>query len=158
MEETTSTSFACDLKKWHQIMQAYLGGGHAYHATMPTDALASFCDVMKEAQAYGFEKVHAEQQELGDRVRALLESKGFRSVAADGFKAPGVVVSYTTDSGIKSGQKFAQAGIQIAAGVPLKCNEPEDFTTFRVGLFGLDKLHNLDRTVETLERALAEVL
>ena len=100
MEETTSTSFACDLKKWHQIMQAYLGGGHAYHATMPTDALASFCDVMKEAQAYGFEKVHAEQQELGDRVRALLESKGFRSVAADGFKAPGVVVSYTTDSGI----------------------------------------------------------
>ena len=158
MEETTSTSFACDLKKWHQIMQAYLGGGHAYHATMPTDALASFCDVMKEAQAYGFEKVHAEQQELGDRVRALLESKGFPSVAADGFKAPGVVVSYTTDSGIKSGQKFAQAGIQIAAGVPLKCNEPEDFTTFRVGLFGLDKLHNLDRTVETLERALAEVL
>lgn len=158
MEETTSTSFACDLKKWHQIMQAYLGGGHAYHATMPTDALASFCDVMKEAQAYGFEKVHAEQQELGDRVRALLESKGFCSVAADGFKAPGVVVSYTTDSGIKSGQKFAQAGIQIAAGVPLKCNEPEDFTTFRVGLFGLDKLHNLDRTVETLERALAEVL
>jgi aspartate aminotransferase-like enzyme len=158
LEETTSTSFACDLKKWHQIMQAYLGGGHAYHATMPTDALASFCDVMKEAQAYGFEKVHAEQQELGDRVRALLESKGFRSVAADGFKAPGVVVSYTTDSGIKSGQKFAQAGIQIAAGVPLKCNEPEDFTTFRVGLFGLDKLHNLDRTVETLERALAEVL
>ena len=158
LEETTSTSFACDLKKWHQIMQAYLGGGHAYHATMPTDALASFCDVMKEAQAYGFEKVHAEQQELGDRVRALLESKGFRSVAADGFKAPGVVVSYTTDSGIKSGQKFAQAGIQIAAGVPLKCNEPEDFATFRVGLFGLDKLHNLDRTVETLERALAEVL
>jgi len=158
LEETTSTSFACDLKKWHQIMQAYLGGGHAYHATMPTDALASFCDVMKEAQAYGFEKVHAEQQELGDRVRALLESKGFCSVAADGFKAPGVVVSYTTDSGIKSGQKFAQAGIQIAAGVPLKCNEPEDFTTFRVGLFGLDKLHNLDRTVETLERALAEVL
>ena len=158
MEETTSTSFACDLKKWHQIMQAYLRGGHAYHATMPTDALASFCDVMKEAQAYGFEKVHAEQQELGDRVRALLESKGFPSVAADGFKAPGVVVSYTTDSGIKSGQKFAQAGIQIAAGVPLKCNEPEDFTTFRVGLFGLDKLHNLDRTVETLERALAEVL
>jgi aspartate aminotransferase-like enzyme len=158
MEHTTSTSFSCDLKKWHQIMQAYLAGGHAYHATMPTDALAAFSRVMKEAQGYGFDKIQAEQQELGDRVRTLLEERGFKSVAADGFKAPGVVVSYTTDPGIKSGQKFAQAGLQIAAGVPLQCDEPTDFTTFRVGLFGLDKLHDIDRTVDTLKQALTQVV
>lgn len=158
MESTTSTSFACDLKKWHEIMQAYEKGGHAYHATMPTDSLTSFRNVMKEAEEYGFETIRAEQQELGDRVRAMLEGKGFKSVAADGFKAPGVVVSYSDDSGIRSGKSFMEAGLQIAAGVPLKCDEPEDFSTFRVGLFGLDKLHNIDRTVETLERALSQIL
>lgn len=158
MESTTSTSFACDLKKWHEIMQAYEKGGHAYHATMPTDSLTSFRNVMKEAEEYGFETIRAEQQELGDRVRAMLEGKGFKSVAADGFKAPGVVVSYSDDSGIRSGKSFMEAGLQIAPGVPLKCDEPEDFSTFRVGLFGLDKLHNIDRTVETLERALSQIL
>ncbi len=158
MESTTSTSFACDLKKWHEIMQAYEKGGHAYHATMPTDSLTGFRNVMKEAEEYGFETIRAEQQELGDRVRAMLEGRGFKSVAADGFKAPGVVVSYSDDSGIKSGRSFMEAGLQIAPGVPLKCDEGEDFHTFRVGLFGLDKLHNIDRTVETLERALAKIL
>lgn len=158
MESTTSTSFACDLKKWHEIMQAYEKGGHAYHATMPTDSLTSFRNVMKEAEEYGFETIRAEQQELGDRVRAMLEGKGFKSVAADGFKAPGVVVSYSDDSGIRSGKSFMEVGLQIAPGVPLKCDEPEDFNTFRVGLFGLDKLHNIDRTVETLERALSQIL
>lgn len=158
VESSTSTSFACDLKKWHEIMLAYENGGHAYHATLPTDALASFCATMKETQAYGFGKVKAEQQELGDRVRALMVQKGFKSVAAEGFEAPGVVVSYTDDPDIKSGKKFAAAGLQVAAGVPLQCGEPADFQTFRIGLFGLDKLHNIDRTVESLEAAIDKVL
>ena len=154
IDATTSTSFAADLKKWLQIMEAYEAGGHAYHATMPTDALARLRNVMKETEAYGFDKVKAEQQELGRRVRALLESRGIGSVAAEGFKAPGVVVSYTEDDGVKTGAKFAAAGLQTAAGVPLQCDEPADFKTFRIGLFGLDKLHAIDRTVANLERAL----
>ena len=154
IDATTSTSFAADLKKWLQIMEAYEAGGHAYHATMPTDALARLRNVMKETEAYGFDKVKAEQQELGRRVRALLESRGIRSAAAEGFKAPGVVVSYTEDDGVKTGAKFAAAGLQTAAGVPLQCDEPADFKTFRIGLFGLDKLHAIDRTVANLERAL----
>lgn len=154
IDDTTSTSFACDLKKWMQIMDAYLGGGHAYHATMPTDALRTLRDVMAETEDYGFGKVRDEQQELGDKVRALLESKGIASVAAPGFQAPGVVVSYTDNSEIQSGKAFLAAGLQIAAGVPLQCDEPEGFKTFRLGLFGLDKLHNVDRTVATLEAAL----
>lgn len=155
---TTSSSFACDLGKWHEIMQAYENGGHAYHATMPTDALAVCRDVMQEAEAYGFEKIRLEQQELGDRVRALLADKGLKSVAAPGFEAPGVVVCYTDDPGFKTGSKFAEQGLQIAAGVPLQCDEPEDFQTFRLGLFGLDKLHNIDRTVATLNEALNKIL
>ena len=154
LSSTTSSSFACDLGKWHQIMQAYVGGGHAYHATMPTDGLRKLRDVMLETEEYGFDKVKAEQQDLGDRVRAMLEGKGIKSVAAQGFKAPGVAVSYTDDDAIQSGQKFLAAGLQIAAGVPLQCNERDDFKTFRIGLFGLDKLHNIDRTVAKLEEAL----
>jgi len=157
MAKTTSSSFACDLNKWLEIMLAYEHGGHAYHATMPTDALIAFRDVMKETEAYGFEKVRDEQQELGDRVRELLAKHGFKSVAAPGFEAPGVVVSYTDDPGIKAGSKFAQEGLQIAAGVPLQCDEPDDFQTFRLGLFGLDKLHNIDRTVASLEGALNSI-
>ena len=158
LEATTSTSFACDLGKWYQIMQAYEGGGHAYHATMPTDALRTFASVMKETEVYGFDRIRAQQEELGAKVRSLLESKGIKSVAASGFQAPGVVVSYTEDEGIKTGQKFAALGIQIAAGVPLRCDEPEDFSTFRLGLFGLDKLQNIDRTVGKLDEALSEIL
>tara|TARA_B100000929_G_scaffold287257_1_gene273660 strand:+ start:4222 stop:5349 length:1128 start_codon:yes stop_codon:yes gene_type:complete len=158
LKSTTSTSFAGDLRKWLEIMQAYEKGGHAYHATMPTDALARFRDTMKETEAYGFSKVRGEQQELGDKVRALLVDKGIKSVAAEGFQAPGVVVSYTDDAGIQDGKKFAEAGLQIAAGVPLRCDEPETFQTFRLGLFGLDKLHNVDRTVELLDRGLNEIL
>jgi len=157
MAKTTSSSFACDLNKWLEIMLAYEHGGHAYHATMPTDSLIAFRDVMKETEAYGFEKVRDEQQELGDRVRELLAERGFKSVAAPGFEAPGVVVSYTDDPGIKAGSKFAQEGLQIAAGVPLQCDEPDDFQTFRLGLFGLDKLHNIDRTVASLEGALNNI-
>ncbi len=158
IDATASSSFACDLKKWLQIMEAYLSGGHAYHATMPTDALAAFRDAMKETEAYGFDKVRAEQQELGERVRALLAAKGFKSVAAPGFEAPGVVVSYTHDPEIQNGKKFAAQGMQIAAGVPLQCDEREDFRTFRLGLFGLDKLHNVDRSVESLEKALGQII
>ena len=158
LKSTTSTSFAGDLRKWLEIMQAYEKGGHAYHATMPTDALARFRDTMKETEAYGFSKVRGEQQELGDKVRALLVDKGIKSVAAEGFQAPGVVVSYTDDAGIQDGKKFAEAGLQIAAGVPLRCDESETFQTFRLGLFGLDKLHNVDRTVELLDRGLNEIL
>jgi aspartate aminotransferase-like enzyme len=157
MEGTTSTSFACDLKKWSQIMDAFLKGGHAYHATMPTDALAKDCAVMQEMEVYGFEKLRAEQAELGAKARHLLESCGLPSVAAEGFKAPGVVVSYTTDPDIQSGKKFLAAGLQVASGVPLQCDEGADFMTFRIGLFGLDKLHNVDRTVAYLATALAEI-
>lgn len=157
LDTTTSTSFAADLKKWTEIMEAYENGGHAYHATMPTDALTQFRTVMKETENYGFDRVKAEQQELGDKVRASLAARGIKSVAADGFTSPGVVVSYTDDPGVKSGAKFAAAGVQIAGGVPLRCGEPEDFSTFRLGLFGLDKLHNVDRTVALLDEALDQI-
>ncbi|MEM7112886.1 MAG: aminotransferase class V-fold PLP-dependent enzyme [Chloroflexota bacterium] len=157
IEGTTSTSFACDLRKWLQIMEAYENGGHAYHATMPTDGITQFRNVMQETEEYGFKRMQAQQQELGDRIRAVLENKGFKSVSAKGFQAPGVVVSYTDDMGIKTGKKFAAAGMQIAAGVPLRCDEPEDFQTFRLGLFGLDKLNNVDRTVATFEATLNQI-
>ncbi len=157
VKATQSSSFACDLKKWLEIMEAYENGGHAYHATMPTDALRGFCESMKETEAYGFDKVKAEQLELGARVRELMAARGFKSVAAPGFEAPGVVVCYTDDPGIKSGAKFAEQGLQTAAGVPLMCDEPEDFQTFRVGLFGLDKLHNVDRSVANLANALDKI-
>jgi len=158
MENTTSTSFAGNLKQWHQIMNAYLNGGHAYHATMPTDALKKFRDTMLETKEYGFDKVKQEQLELGRAVRSMLESKGIKSVAAEGFKAPGVVVNYTTDPDMQNAKKFVAQGLQAAAGVPLMCDEGEDFKTFRVGLFGLDKLHNVQRTVSNLEAALDKVL
>ena len=157
IDETTSSSFSCDLKKWLQIMEAYENGGHAYHATMPTDALVQFRAAMKETEGYGFEKVRDEQLELGKKVRALLVKKGFRSVAAEGFEAPGVVVSYTDNPNIHNGKLFAVVCMQIAAGVPLQCNEPEDYQTFRLGLFGLDKLHNIDRTVDNLETVLDQI-
>ena len=154
IDETSSSSFACDLKKWLQIMEAYEKGAHAYHATMPTDALAVLRDVMLETESYGFELVRKEQQELGRRVRELLTSKGFKSVAGEGFQAPGVVVSYTDDADIQSGKKFVAIGVQAAAGVPMQCDEPADFRSFRIGLFGLDKLHNPERTVNSLAAAL----
>ena len=157
IDATSSSSFACDLKKWLQIMETYEGGGHAYHATLPTDALTRLDAAMKETQAYGFAKVKAEQEDLGRKVRALFESRGLASVAADGFKAPGVVVSYTTDPEIQSSRKFLAEGLQTAAGVPLQCDEGPDFKTFRVGLFGLEKWHNVDRTVAQLADALDRI-
>ena len=154
IKETKSSSYVCDLLKWYQIMEAYENGGHAYHSTMPTDSLAKFRDALIETETYGFEKTRQEQIDLGHKVRQLLESKGFKSVAAEGFQAPSVVVSYTNDPDIKSGKVFIEQGLQIAAGVPLECDEGENFMTFRIGLFGLDKLHNLERTVHNLKIAL----
>jgi aspartate aminotransferase-like enzyme len=157
IENTTSTSFACDLKKWLQIMESYENGSHSYHTTLPTDALTRLREVMQETRAYGFEKVRQEQIELGSQVRALLESRGIRSVAAEGFKAPGVVVSYTSDTEMHNSKKFLALGLQTAAGVPLQCDEPADFMTFRIGLFGLEKLHNVSRTVDHLAKALDQM-
>ncbi|RPH66543.1 MAG: alanine--glyoxylate aminotransferase family protein [Burkholderiales bacterium] len=157
IDATSSTSFSCDLRKWLQIMETYEQGGHAYHATMPTDALARVRDAMLETRRFGFDRARAAQQALGDRVRGLLAAKGFRSVAAPGFEAPGVVVGYTDDPDLHSGRKLIQSGLQIAAGVPLQCDEPADFRTFRIGLFGLDKLGNVERTVQTLDAALSGI-
>ena len=154
MEGTTSTSFAADLKKWHQIMQAYENGGHAYHATLPTTALVELRDAMQETRDRGFATVREQQMALGHKVRALLTSRGMPSVAAEGFQAPGVVVSYTTDPDIQSGKAFIAQGLQTAAGVPLMCDEPSDFRTFRLGLFGLDKWADVDRSVGQLSKAL----
>jgi aspartate aminotransferase-like enzyme len=158
IDATTSSSFACDLKKWLQIMEAYENGGHAYHTTMPTDALARTREVMLETRAHGFDKLRAAQQELGNRVRALLERHGIRSVAAAGFKAPGVVVSYTDDDGFASAKTFIALGLQTAAGVPLQCDEGPDYKAFRIGLFGLEKLDHVERTVANLEEALTKAL
>jgi len=153
IHKTQSTSFSCDLLKWLQIMQAYENGGHAYHATMPTDAIKHFRDTINETAEFGFDKACHKQQELGDRVRSLLKKHGFISVAAEGFLAPGVVVSYTSDIAIHNGSKFKDMGIQIAAGVPLQCDEGDDYQTFRLGLFGLDKLKNVEAAVQKLEDA-----
>jgi len=158
LENTTSNNFEADLEKWLSIMQAYENGGHAYHATMPTDALKQFRDTMMETKEYGFEKVKQEQIEVGKAVRAMLESKGIKSVAAEGFKAPGVVVNFTDDPAMQNGSKFAALGLQAAAGVPLMVGEPDTFKSFRVGLFGLDKLHNVERTVANLENVIDQVL
>jgi len=152
--QTESSSFAADLRKWHAIMAAYVGGGHAYHATMPTDGLRAFRDTMTETLDYGTERLRDAQWELGSKVRAMLAARGIRSVAAEGFGAPGVVVSYTDDPGVQNGSKFSAQGVQIAAGVPLQVDEPQGFSTFRLGLFGLDKLYDVDATVARLEAAL----
>ncbi|WP_417269556.1 aminotransferase class V-fold PLP-dependent enzyme [Celeribacter sp.] len=153
-----STSFAVDLGKWLTIMEAYTGGAHAYHATMPTDALRAFRDTMLETKDYGFDKLCDAQWEQGNRVRAMLKARGIKSVAAEGFEAPGVVVSYTTDPEVQSGRAFAALGMQIAAGVPLQCDEGPDYATFRLGLFGLDKLYDVEASVARLEAALDKVL
>ncbi len=157
VKETVSTSFAVDLGKWLTIMEAYTSGGHAYHATMPTDALKAFRDTMLETRDYGFDKLRDAQWEQGDRVRAMLKDRGIKSVAADGFGAPGVVVSYTTDADVQNGKKFAALGMQIAAGVPLMCDEGPDYKSFRLGLFGLDKLYDVDASVARLTAALDQV-
>lgn len=157
MQETTSSSFAADLKKWHGIMQAYETGGHAYHATMPTDALSGLCDAIRETRALGFDVAKEKQIELGRKVRDMLLEFRHQSVAARGFEAPGVVVSYTSDPAIKNGKKFAAEGVQIAAGVPLMCDEPEGFQTFRIGLFGLNKLKDVDGTVARLRSTVEKV-
>lgn len=158
VDATDSVSFTLDLKKWLNIMRAYEGGGFAYHSTLPTDGLRQFRDTVLEMKAFGFEKAREAQWELGNRVREVLKAAGFSSVAAEGFKAPGVVVSYTDADAIQSGQAFREAGLQIAAGVPLQVGEGADFKTFRIGLFGMDKLADVDGAVERFERGLRAVI
>ena len=157
IQHTRSSSFAADLLRWLQIMQAYENGGHAYHATMPTDALVRFHASMRETVQFGLAEIEQKQWELGTRVRALLAAHGFPSVAAPGFEAPGVVVSYTDDPLIQNGKRFAEIGLQIAGGVPLMCDEPAEFRTFRIGLFGLDKWRDVDATVQRLEQAVETI-
>ena len=154
---TQSNSYVCDLLKWLQIMESYEKGGHAYHSTMPTDSLRQFRDTLRETEEYGFGKTREEQINLGQEIRKILESKGFRSVASKDFQSPSVVVSYTDNADIKSGKLFKDQGVQIAAGVPLECDEGNDFMTFRIGLFGLDKLHNIERTVLNFKNALDKI-
>ena len=158
INKTQSTSFSCDLLKWLQIMQAYENGAHAYHATMPTDAIKRFRDTIIETEGFGFDNARKKQQELGDKVRVLLESHNINSVSEKGYQAPGVVVCYTNDKSIHNGSKFTNVGIQIAAGVPLQCDEGDDYQTFRLGLFGLDKLKDVDAAVKRLEDALKQVV
>ena len=157
IDATASTSYSCDMKKWLQVMETYEKGSHVYHTTMPTDSLRVLRDVMKETQAYGFDNLKKQQAELGRQVRQILEQKGFKSVAAPGFQAPCVVVSYTTDPEIQNGKKFMALGLQTAAGVPLQCGERDDFRTFRIGLFGLEKLQHIDQTVKYLSDAIAKL-
>jgi len=158
LANTSSNSFALDLKKWRDIMQTYENGGHAYHATLPTDALRAFRDTMIETRDYGFARLREAQWALGDGARSMLAKKGIVSVAAEGFGAPGVVVSYTDDPDIQNGSKFAAEGMQIAAGVPLACDEPESFRTFRLVLFGLDKLYDVPGALARLKAVLDKVL
>ncbi len=158
VEQSESSSFACDLKQWLKIMQAYEKGGHAYHATMPTDSLAKLLKTIQETELTGLEQLKQKQIQLGAKIRQILAENGFFSVAAAGYEAPGVIVCYTRDNLIHNGKKFAEQGLQIAAGVPLKCDEGEDFQTFRIGLFGLEKLNNVERTVEYFKKALDAVL
>ena len=157
MEKTESSSFSCDLKKWFGIMNAYENNGHAYHTTMPTDSLVKFEKTVKETEDFGFENARDQQNYIGNSIRALLERKGFKSVAADGFKATSVIVSYTENDSFQNGKIFAENGMQIAAGVPLECGEGNDFKTFRLGLFGLDKLKNPDRTISNFEDVLEKI-
>ena len=157
IDQTQSSSFSCDLRKWLQIMETYESGSHVYHTTMPTDSLKVLRNVMLETRSHGFDYLRAQQELLGTKVRRLFESRGFPSVAAPGFQAPGVVVSYTQDPEIQSGKKFLDVGLQTAAGVPLQCGEGPEFRTFRVGLFGLEKLLHIDRVVKHLETALDQI-
>lgn len=158
LAETESSSFACDLKKWRSIMQSYEAGGHAYHATMPTDGLRQFRDAMVETRAFGLERARDAQFELGRKVRKMLDDMDFPSVAAAGFEAPGVVVCFTDDPALQNGSRLAAAGTQIAAGVALACDEPADFRTFRIGLFGLDKLADVDATIARLQSAFGRAM
>ena len=157
IRSTQSNSYVCDLLKWLQIMESYENGGHSYHSTMPTDSLRQFRDTLTETMEYGFEKTREEQINLGQEIRKLLENSGFTSVASKDFQSPSVVVSYTDNAEIKSGKLFMDQGVQIDAGVPLECDEGNDFMTFRIGLFGLDKLHNIERTVFNFKNALDKI-
>jgi len=156
LAETKPTSFVVDLAKWRDVYKAYLGGGHMYHATMPTDAIRLFRDVVHETERFGLDAAEAACWELGAKIRAVLADRGFRSVAAEGFHAPGVAVVHAPSADFAARFK-AHASLQIAAGVPLMVGEPDDYQSFRIGLFGLDKLMNVDLTVHNFATALDAV-
>ncbi len=157
VQASNSNSFAMDLKKWLEISQGYVKGKHAYHATMPTDTIMMLRNIMQQGRAEGFEKLAQRQKQLGSKVRQLLVQNNYPSVADKGFEAAGVVVSYTTDKAIQSGALFKDYGVQIASGVPLACDEPDNFQTFRIGLFGLEKLRNVERTVQHIQQVLEKI-
>jgi aspartate aminotransferase-like enzyme len=154
IDATSSSSFSLDLKKWLAIIETFEAGGHAYHATYPTDGLVALRDAMAELRKFGFARAREAQFELGRRVRALLAERGIGSVAAPGFEAPGVVVSYTDRDDWQNTRAWAAQGLQIAAGVALACDEGPDFKTFRLGLFGIDKWVDVDAALARLKTAL----
>lgn len=154
VKATTSSSFAMDLNKWLTIMEAYEGGAHAYHATMPTDALRAFRDTIIEMKAFGIDALKQAQFELGAGVRDVLARHGFVSVAADTNAAPGVVVCFTDDPEMATGRAFAAQGMQVAAGVPLELDEGPNYKAFRFGLFGIDKLKDVPAAVARVEDVL----
>ena len=187
---TRSSSFVCDLRKWLELMESYEAGGFMYHATMPTDALVTFRDVMMETRDFGFDNANDAAWDLGRKVHSMMcEEKGLTRVAAPGYQAAGVIVVHTEDAQVAGAPpslplpppprtrtspllsshhhllpplqvagKFIQAGTQIAAGVPFMIGEPADTKTFRIGLFGLDKLKDTDKTVKTLRDSLEKAV
>lgn len=156
VNNTTSTSMVLNLKKWLAVADAYENGGFMYYTTMPTDAMVLFNKAAQETKKYGFERVKNEFWELGMETRAMMKGKGFKSVAAPGYEAPGVVVSYTDDPNMFA--KFKGIGFQIAAGVPFMIDEPAGNHTFRIGLFGLDKVYGKAEHIATLADALDRVM
>ena len=154
---STPSSFALDLKAWLNIMTAYENGGHAYHATMPTDGLKQLRDTLFEARDIGYDTLKAAQIKLGTQILAVLNAKGLQSVAAPSAQAYGVIVCHAPNDAVHKGAAFAEAGLQIAAGTPLQVDEPSDYKSFRIGLFGLDKLIDVDGTTERFARAADQV-
>ena len=160
MERTDEDSFSLSLKRWSSIMDLYERRGFGYHTTMPTDALRDFHEVTVETMRYGMAELKAAQLELGATARELLDSRGLTSVAAPGSEAPGVLVYYSprgVDNPLMM-TRFKNHGLQIAMGVPWRIDEPHGTRTFRLGLFGLDKMKNIPGTVGKLEKALDAVL
>jgi len=160
MNETEETSFSMSLKRWSAIMDTYEKGGFGYHTTMPTDGLRDFHEISVETMKFGIPELKAAQLELGKKARDLFDSRGLTSVAAPGFQAPGVLVYYSP-TGVENPEmmaKFKNEGLQIAMGVPWRIDEADGLKTFRMGLFGLDKMGDIPKAVDTMEHSLDSVL
>lgn len=158
MKKTQSSSFIVDMNKWHAVMNAYIGGGHMYHLTMPTDALITFENIVRESrEQIGLDVLEKKQWELGRRTVAALEAHGADIVAAEGFRAPSVVVAHTTRADIQNGSAFKACGMQVAGGVPLFIDEGDQYKSVRFGMLGIEKIMNGDATIATLEKTLEAV-